>query len=500
MPNIFDGIRNISDADVKEQVAVLETINMMNVSKPMVGKVTKNIVKVTNKLGVLLGKSSAIREPEVKTIWDLVDEKRGELDRCTRKELDIRFKKALVSKIKNVKETDSFDAISVKVINEASNLFNISEELTPGQKADIIKDRFIERMLVNLQKRLKNQDNEEAKRAKEALNIEKLTGLAGGRLILGLASYQIINGNKKLNRELLAQIVWLAVSSYGENFTPKVPWESIEEKIKREKEYERYNKLVKEKNKIKRKMKEQNRRIKDLEEQQRINSQFIKNEIYKREQAEKELSRLRIKKEDLEEKIKSVRAELENYNAGTLYEKELRVKELEKELEETQIEIRSNNTIIQEASDEIKNNEKKIEELINENYILKSKGSELNQELNVSKEKLNKKNEGRRKELNKRWNIFFDKCKIDERAIRDALNFTTEEIYNIEKVILELQGTNDPKSLSRGILYDNGDNYEHIEIKLHNGQPGRIKYDILKNQEKKIRIMEIYNHNQKRFS
>ena len=46
MPNIFDGIEKISDAEVREQIAVLESINMINISKPMIGKVTKNIVRL----------------------------------------------------------------------------------------------------------------------------------------------------------------------------------------------------------------------------------------------------------------------------------------------------------------------------------------------------------------------------------------------------------------------------------------------------------------------
>ena len=588
MPNIFDGIEKISDAEVREQIAVLESINMINISKPMIGKVTKNIVKVTNKLGVLMGKSEVMKEPDVKSIWELVEEKRSELEWCKRNELDRRFKKALVSKTLNAKEDDSLDAISVEVINEASKLFDISEELTPGQKADIIKDRFTERMLINVNKKLKKQNSQEAKKTievlensirnmndeqredvKKALGIEKLTGetiraallkagapaailaavsasgfgafvglttiihavfttvmgitlpfavytgatstLAiltgpvGGMIILGLASYQIFNGNKKLNRELLVQIVWFAVTSYGEKFAPKVPWESLEDKIKEEEIQRKYDELVREKEKIERRVSEQTMKIKNLEKQQERNCESIEKEKYKREQAEKELYRLKVKKEELEKKIKDVKDQLQNYNADIIYEKELKENELkaiQNELEKTKNEIIDNNIIIEDASDEIKNKQKEIEKLKSENYILKIENNDVNQELNIYKEKVEKEYLGRRRTLIKKWNIYFDKCKIDEKAIRDALDFSVEEVCSIEKVIFELQGTNDPKALSgnRGKLYDEGNKYEHIAVKLHNGQPGRIKYDVLSNEEKKIRIMEIYKHSQKRFS
>jgi uncharacterized protein YaaW (UPF0174 family) len=47
-----------------------------------------------------------------------------------------------------------------------------------------------------------------------------LIGPVGGILIFVLASYQILSGSKKLDRELLAQVVWISVSSYGGMFTP----------------------------------------------------------------------------------------------------------------------------------------------------------------------------------------------------------------------------------------------------------------------------------------
>ena len=42
-----------------------------------------------------------IEEPEVKEIWTLIDEKKAELKKCTRGELDERLLNVLVEKSKN---------------------------------------------------------------------------------------------------------------------------------------------------------------------------------------------------------------------------------------------------------------------------------------------------------------------------------------------------------------------------------------------------------------
>jgi hypothetical protein len=88
MPNIFDGLRKISDKDMIEQIALLEIMNLTNISKPIIQKAKKNTISIINFLGSKMGKSRMLKEPEVKEIWTLIDEKKGELKNFTRSELD----------------------------------------------------------------------------------------------------------------------------------------------------------------------------------------------------------------------------------------------------------------------------------------------------------------------------------------------------------------------------------------------------------------------------
>jgi len=76
MPNIFDGLRKISDDDIIEQIVLLETMNITNISKPIAQKAKKKTVSIINFLASKIGKNDMIKEPEVKEIWTLIDERK----------------------------------------------------------------------------------------------------------------------------------------------------------------------------------------------------------------------------------------------------------------------------------------------------------------------------------------------------------------------------------------------------------------------------------------
>eukprot|EP00831_Metopus_contortus_P017825 TRINITY_DN17541_c0_g1_i1.p2 TRINITY_DN17541_c0_g1~~TRINITY_DN17541_c0_g1_i1.p2 ORF type:complete len:114 (-),score=34.12 TRINITY_DN17541_c0_g1_i1:72-413(-) len=69
MPNIFDGLNKLSDNDIIEHVAVLEVLNMSNLSKPIAQKAIKKAVDIINFVGSKIGKDPNIKEPKVKEIW-----------------------------------------------------------------------------------------------------------------------------------------------------------------------------------------------------------------------------------------------------------------------------------------------------------------------------------------------------------------------------------------------------------------------------------------------
>ena len=98
MPNIFDGLRQISDNNMIEQIALLETMNITNISKPVIQKAKKKTISIINFIGSKFGKNNMIEEPEVKEIWTLIDEKKEELLDCTREQLEERLFEVLREK------------------------------------------------------------------------------------------------------------------------------------------------------------------------------------------------------------------------------------------------------------------------------------------------------------------------------------------------------------------------------------------------------------------
>ena len=46
MPNIFDGLRKISNNDIIEQIAFIETMNITNISKPIVKRLRKKTISI----------------------------------------------------------------------------------------------------------------------------------------------------------------------------------------------------------------------------------------------------------------------------------------------------------------------------------------------------------------------------------------------------------------------------------------------------------------------
>ena len=194
MPNIFDGLRKISDDDIIEQIALLETMNITNISKPIAQKAKKKTISIINFLGSKLGKNHMIEEPEVKEIWTLIDEKKDELKNCTRMELDERLLNILMEKSKNDIEDPTEDEISIEVIEEAAKLYKLYKNSTPGQKADNIYLKYCEKLkgkakeylneqpfidlketTESIEEILKNMDEEQKKDFEQSVDVEKLT-------------------------------------------------------------------------------------------------------------------------------------------------------------------------------------------------------------------------------------------------------------------------------------------------------------------------------------
>ena len=74
MANIFDGLDTISDQEMREQVATLETVTSGNIMGTYGTKAHKKLAGAVNFMGGIFGKADAMENPQVKEMDELIRE------------------------------------------------------------------------------------------------------------------------------------------------------------------------------------------------------------------------------------------------------------------------------------------------------------------------------------------------------------------------------------------------------------------------------------------
>lgn len=513
MPNIFDGINKLSDNELIEQIALLETINMYNLSKPIAQKAIKKAVNIINFLGNKIGKDPNIKEPEVKEIWILLEEKTNELKEYTREELNERLKEILIEKSKNKSDEPSEDEISVKVIEEAAKLYKINDNLTPAKKADLTYLNYSKKNDENEERHLKGENIQEVEYVivgeenNQYLEFEEENEF---KKVIEEDKISILNSMKNLDKDMLAKIVWIAVKSYGKLFTPKnedmpsfVNSEEKEAIIKNDEAFRNLkNNLLKTENEVKKFINDIEKNENDLnKENKNLNSKIkiIKN-------SEKDIIDLENLKNSLEEEKKLKYEKLQIFEEQrknldlNLEELNLLMEEYEKEKLEVFDITNEINNIIHEITykNEFRNNT--LEEINGKEELLKKlsiekeklvKEKEKLQEIFLSKkeEAYKIKNEKRFKILS-RWKGTFDRFIIEDTDIENIVDFSIDELIEIEKCLYELHFTNDPEALSIGLVKEGREKYDYFEAVSDKGFNFEVWYKVL--EDKKIHIISIH--------
>ncbi len=152
---------------------------------------TNGIIGFLNNNNVNIGK---LDEPDVKDMWQIMDERCKSLQLESREKLNSLLRALLAERV-NMSPDAPLDMISEAIIKEASYLFDISGNLTAAQRADAVFNRYSERVMKNIQKSLQRQNLAQAcdtsaklqtqidnltesqkQDMKTLLNVDKLTG------------------------------------------------------------------------------------------------------------------------------------------------------------------------------------------------------------------------------------------------------------------------------------------------------------------------------------
>lgn len=519
MPNIFDGLRRISDKDIIEQVALLETMNITNISKPIIQKAKKKTISIINLIGSKIGKNNVIEEPEVTEIWALIDKKKEELKNCTREELDEKLLNVLLEKIKNDLDDESEDAISIEVIEEAAKLYKVYENLTPGKKADNIYLKYNEKLqgkakeFINAQPFIDLQETEEnieeiinnmdEKRKREflkSIEVENLT---------------LLNVWKKIDRQHFARLIWMAVKAYEGRFTPNeevlpsfVDENKEVEVVKRDEELKRSQKeLLELKNKIETCRDKINSIESNLKKENRLLNIAVKN----KSKAEEDIEELREQNAKLEEmkkayedKVNEIKEKIENAALvevlDSLTEEFRTVKfnsiDINNRISDINIEITYKNELIEDSVNVITSKEETIKQIGNEFQQFKMDVENLVNEYNEKKKDVIQREEFKRSEIFERWIGFFDKFTFEFKNLSNVVNFSQRDLLHIEECLYELHSIKNPMAMSMGIIEDKNnkkekEKYQYIDVNFTDKFKIEIQYKVLENQENNVKIVEI---------
>lgn len=516
MPNIFDGLRKISDKEIIEQIALIETMTITNISKPIVQKAKKRTISVINFIGSKIGKNRMIEEPEVTEIWTLIDQKKEELKSYAREELNERLFDILLEKTKNDIEDKTEDAISIKVIEEGAKIYKIHENLTPSQKADNVYLRYNERLkgkaqefvneqpfidlqetTENVEEIINNMDEKQKKEFVKSIEVENIT---------------LLNVWKKVNRQHFVRLVWLAVNAYEGRFVPKeeilpsfIDGDNEAETVKKDEELK---KLQKEVSELKKQIEECNKKIDSIENSLKRENKLLNIAAENKSRAEddieelmKEIVKLEKVKKLHEDKVEELKKQIENAvlveEVDSLTEEFKIVKfnsiDINNKFSDINIEISYKNELIEDSNLIIENKEETIRQIGSEFQEFKMETESLINIFNMKRKDVNQREELKRNDIFERWSKFFNKFSFQFDGLSNVVNFSTKELLYIEECLYELHFTKDPMALSMGIIEDKKEKeeYQYIDINFTDNFKVEIQYKVLKNEEKNVCIIEI---------
>lgn len=518
MPNIFDGLKKVSDKDLIEQIALLETINIVNISKPIAQKAKKNTISILNLLGSKFGKKQILRETEVKEIWILVDERKEELLDFTRPELEDKLIEVIMAKLKNPIEYPTEEEISIEVIEEASKLYKIKDTLTPGYKADNIYLKYMEKKNEREGKYINEQELIDLKETTELVedSLSDMQKNKNTENAIDIESFTLLNAWRNVDRQLFARIVWLAVKACGGKFTPDkniLPSYIDEEKdIERLSEEQELKTSQNELSELENTIEMSKGKINTIENSLEEKSRLLNKSKESKKQIEEELINLKemnIKLEEIkklqEDKIEEIKSQMEDAlldKLDLLMEEFKKVKfdsiDINNKISDISMDISYKNESIKSINEEIKGHEETINKIGSEVQEFKLESNELLKAYNEKKEEVNKKEECFRKQVFDRWVDFYSDFLFEFQNLKNIAKFTRDELIHVEECLYELHFTNDPKAFSMGIIEDKNlagvdSENQYLDASFPDKFNIEIQYKILENHTKKVQIVEITN-------
>lgn len=343
-----------------------------------------------------------------------------------------------------------------------------------------------------------------------------ITGPVGWLLVLGIGSWQVIAGSKKIDQEMLAQSVWFAAGSYGKYLTPsdeELPsWVPQVSRAQVEENDKNYAAMVAERDKAIAEARSSADQIKQLQGKISQTESSLESERRKRQNAEQAKKDLECKQSQLDQSraaaekrvheletalstaanaTEEVRAELSQQLESAQVDLDSHVRELE----DNRNRLNDQEEIIGHASEEITRNEAIIDSISAENSRLQSENEEHRRREERAKAKAESEEDSRRRQLVDAWEIHFPRFSYQPQLLREAAKLKHADHCALERVLRELHEAKDPHTVSsnRGKLEANGN--EHVRVDL-SGSQWRVEYRILNKPQQPIDLIRLYKKGQ----
>lgn len=508
MNNIFDGFDKLSDDEIRGQIALLKCVTFSNTIRERSQKAMKFLVDTA---GELLGRTPAndynAEESQLSNVRKLIDETYNSLSGLDRVALNNELNQVLINKIETLRgtrleqdlpENELRDAIHIAIIREAARVYMIDEMKAPSQQADLIHDKYYEHYLSVLRKKLDHMMPDEKQKLENRIqvaitkgNLTLMRHLANelmlrefnGRTIT--TKLQVSKGNAtlkkvisvlgmdifdgidmviataydsmmmfcRLERALLAEVVWTGINGYGKEMTLKrdlMPSYSPEfEEIEQEKERKILILMTKEKqlNQTLKKI------LSDIDRQNR--NYVIREDNFNH--AKEQLLRLQEEykqfledNENLMQDSDRIKREYEEYaDSGNVNQADPEYRRRKQEYENLARAIRTYDSKVVSGEKAIMRQSEAVEKFRMQVAQVNSTLSELREQLVMHVNEFNKiitelENEAgyRSQILRRKWTSFFVTWEFDKNVFYNvAKNFTRRETVEIERMLTEMDFT-----------------------------------------------------------
>lgn len=536
MPNIFDGLKKLSEEELREYIAILETYTMTNLSKQTGQKVAKKFVQATN-LFVGMMKKTPFETPEVLTLEERLRKNKLNWQMLEKDELLLHIKHVLIEKCNSIKageleESVSDDTLYVKVINHAAELYDIKDELLICEKAELIKKSYnheikllkkeleqehkekireqikdqvkekVEKEIKEIKEELEQKEVSELEKEEEATKEQKhlVENYDPHKLVLeeNLGAVPTPMGKNRLIRLLLAQLIGRSMNAYGMSFIPKdeeLPsWLPVKERMELDKAYEGLTKSCVQ---TEEKYDQALQKLLENENEANIKKRSIEYIQTKVEEKEERIKKLVVEKEKLLEKITNLNSQ-ENKDI----DKDLEIQRNKKELKMKESQISTYKSMTKLNKEEIKSAKESITILEKRRESISKLVKDTLKEKELAKEALHIHKETRQNELEKKWKEIYNQFSFEKECIRDITSkFTMYEIQEIERGLYELHEGKDVQAFSIGQLEEEDlehyglaskdEHLEHIVFSLGEGVLAMILYAVKEEESKKAHILNI---------